>query len=140
MHNSHFPLTTWQALFPQTAQRALGNGGEEWYAPAVDIAETPEQYEVRLDLPGLNHENFSVELKDSQLWITGRREQAEEQQGTTWHRVERRYGQFRRVIGLPENVDAANVSAEYIDGVLRIVLPKAPEAQPRKISVNVRQA
>lgn len=140
MNNALFPLTPWHALFPQTAQRLLGNGNDDWFTPAIDIAETPEQYELKLDLPGLTQENFSVEMKDGQLWITGKREQTERTEGTTWHRVERRYGQFRRVIGLPENVDAGQVSAEYTDGVLHVVLPKVAERQPRKISVNVRQA
>lgn len=106
------------------------------YAPRTNLAETENEYEVTLDLPGLKPEEFNVELKDNQLWITGERKEEHEQDGKTWHRVERHYGQFRRVIPLETAVEAEKVAAEYKDGVLRITVPKAEAVRPRRIEVK----
>jgi HSP20 family protein len=99
--------------------------GEEWH----DVCTFAHR-------PGLKPEEFDVELKDNQLWITGERKQEEEQHGKTWHRIERHYGQFRRVIPLETAVEAEKVAAEYTDGVLRISVPKSEAVRPRRIEVK----
>lgn len=112
------------------------NGESRGFAPRIDIAETYKSYEVSLDLPGLNSEDFNVEFKDGQLWISGERKQETEEKGKTFHRVERHYGQFRRVITLGTDVDAENVEATYRDGVLSLHIPKIAAVQPRRINVK----
>jgi len=106
------------------------------FAPRTNLAETDKAYEITVDLPGMRPEEFNVELKDGQLWITGERKHEAEEKGKTYHRIERAYGQFRRVIPLDQNVDPDKVSAEYKDGVLRIEVAKSEAAQPKKISVK----
>jgi len=106
------------------------------FAPRANVAETDTHYEVTLDLPGLQPEEFNVELKENQLWITGERKQEREEKGKTYHRIERSWGQFRRVIPFPSPVNADKVEAEYKDGVLRVLVPKDEASQPRKITVK----
>jgi HSP20 family protein len=106
------------------------------FAPRTNVAETDEQYEVTLDLPGMKPEEFNIELKENQLWITGERKQEHEEKGKTWHRVERSWGQFRRVIPLDSPVNAEAVKADYKDGVLHLTLPKDKAAQPKRIEVK----
>jgi len=114
------------------------NGHEmsQWYAPQANVSETDEEYEVTLDLPGMQPEEFNVELKHGDLWITGERKEETEKKGRRWHRVECRYGQFRRVIRLSDDVDPENVDAEYKDGVLRISVRKAETACTKHIDVK----
>jgi HSP20 family protein len=112
------------------------NGESRFFAPRVNIAETDKAYEVTVDLPGMKSDEFNIEFKDGQLWITGERQQETEDKGKTYHRVERRYGQFRRVIALGADVDVDNVDANYRDGVLTLNVPKIPAAQPRRINVK----
>lgn len=114
------------------------NGSEWnlWFAPRINVAETDAAFEVSVDLPGMKPEDFSVELKEGQLWITGERRQETEEKGKTYHRVERQYGRFQRVIPLPAAVNAEKIEAEYKDGVLRITLPKDESAQPKRIPVK----
>jgi HSP20 family protein len=114
-----------------------GNGTElaKW-APQVNVSETEKHFEVEVDLPGLKADEFGVELRQRDLWITGERKEEKEEKGKTWHRMERHYGQFRRVIPLGENVDPERVEAEYKEGVLRVVVQKAETAQTRKVKVR----
>ncbi len=107
-----------------------------WFAPRINLAETDQEFEVTVDLPGMKPEDFSVELKEGQLWITGERRQETEEKGKTYHRVERQYGRFQRVIPLPAAVNPDKIEAQYKDGVLHITLPKDETAQPKRIPVK----
>jgi HSP20 family protein len=107
------------------------------FCPRVNLAETANQYDVAVDLPGVKPEEMNVELKQGELWLTGQRSQEEEKNGKTYHRVERRYGRFQRVIPLPLPVKEGEIHAEYKDGVLRITVPKAEQARPKRIEVKV---
>jgi len=116
------------------------NGSEQnemsYWTPRANVAETEDGYEVTMDLPGLKPEDFNVELRHGDLWISGQRSHEEEQSGKTWHRVERHFGEFRRVIRLGDDVNSEDVNAEYKDGVLRIHVPKSETAKSRKIEVK----
>ncbi len=113
-----------------------GNELKPWFAPRINLAETDQAYEISVDLPGMRPEDFSVELKDGQLWITGERKHEHEESGKTYHRVELQYGRFQRAVGLPTAVKADEVQAEYKDGVLRISVPKDESAKARRITVK----
>ncbi|MEX0718004.1 MAG: Hsp20/alpha crystallin family protein [Planctomycetaceae bacterium] len=108
----------------------------QWFAPECNLAESETEYEVTLDLPGLKPDDFNVELQHGDLWITGERKHEAEQKGKTWHRVERQYGQFRKMIRLGEDVDPEGIDAQYRDGVLRITVPKTEISKPKKIAVK----
>lgn len=117
-------------------------GPEEWlgfkhgFVPHTNIAETPEKLEVTVELPGMKPEEFKVEVHAGELWVTGEKKEEKEEKGKTFHRVERRYGEFKRVIPLPANVNPEQVVAEYKEGVLRIAVPKTEEAKGKTIPVT----
>lgn len=108
----------------------------EKFAPTANLAEMEAHYEVAVELPGMKPEDFNVEFKNGDLWITGERKEETEEKGKTFHRLERRYGEFRRVFRLPLAVDEEKVTAEYKDGILKVVVPKAMEAKPRRVEVR----
>jgi len=108
----------------------------EGFVPRADVAETENEYEVTVDLPGVKPEELTVEYKGNELWITGERKQEKEEKGKTFHRVEKRYGRFERAITLAGPVDEGKVSAEYHDGVLCVTVPKAEQARPKRIEVK----
>ena len=107
------------------------------WAPSVDIAETPEAFEIKAELPDVKKEDVKVSVEEGQLRISGERKQEKEEKGKRFHRVERSYGSFMRSFSLPENVDDSKLSAEYKDGVLKVVLPKTEKAKPKAIAVKV---
>jgi HSP20 family protein len=114
------------------------DGGQEGalFAPRANVAETEREYEITLDLPGMKPEEVNVELKENQLWVSGERTHEAEEKGKTYHRIERAYGRFRRIIPLASQVKTDAIEAEYHDGVLRITVPKHEAAQPKRIEVK----
>ncbi len=89
-----------------------------------------------MELPGLRKENIELSLKDGLLTIGGERKE-EAVEGNKAARTERFVGKFRRSVSLPTHVDANRVNAIYQDGILTVTLPKAEEAKPKQIQVNV---
>ena len=117
-------------------------GSEDWspsdegFAPRCDLAETDTHYEVKVDLPGMKAEDVNVELKDGMLCISGKMEEEHEERDKTFHRVERRFGEFHRSLTLPGKVSNDKVEAEFHDGVLKVTVPKAEETKPKKIEIK----
>jgi len=104
--------------------------------PSVDLSETDNAVEVRMDLPGVKAEEINIHINNNLLTVSGERKEEKETKDKTYHRVERRTGSFSRSFGLPCAVAEDEVAADYQDGVLNITLPKAEEAQGRKIKVK----
>jgi HSP20 family protein len=102
----------------------------------ANVAETETGFEVTLELPGMKPEEFHVEFRDGALWITGEKKEEHEKQGKTYHRLERRYGEFRRVFRLPVAVNEEMVTAEYKEGILRVAVPKIAEVKPKRVEVK----
>jgi len=108
----------------------------EWW-PAVDIKETPEEFMVKAELPGMKKENVHVTINDGILTMQGERKQEKEEKGARFHRVERSYGSFARSFVLPQHVDETKVVAEFTDGVLNVRMPKSAVAKPKSVEVKV---
>jgi len=108
----------------------------EGFAPKTSIAETDKQFEVTVDLPGIQPKEVQVEMRGNELWLTGERKQEKEEKGKNFHRVEQQYGRFDRVIPLPVAVDEGKIEAHYQDGVLKITVPKSEAVRPKRIPIT----
>jgi HSP20 family protein len=104
--------------------------------PRMDIAERGNETVVVLELPGVRKEDVSISVKDGFLTISGERKPIETQEKSLLVRSEIMRGKFRRSIELPHPVDLNGVTAELVNGILQVVLPKSPEARPREIAVK----
>ena len=104
----------------------------------VNIAEQEGAIEVTADMPGCAAEDIDVQLKDGILTIKGEKKVEKDDKQKDYHVMERSYGMFERSFTLPAEVDAAKVEAAFDKGVLKVTLPKLPEAQSntRKIAVK----
>ena len=111
---------------------------EGTWAPSVDIYESKDAITIDAELPGLNQKDISVTVVDNVLTIKGEKKQEKEVKEENYHRVERSYGLFSRSFTLPVGVKADNIKASYKDGVLKITLPKAEEAKPKQIDIDVK--
>jgi HSP20 family protein len=110
--------------------------GAGW-APALDVFEDDSQITVQLEAAGMKKEDFDISLTDGVLTVSGERKfQSEQREGESL-RSERSFGAFSRSITLPSAVNAEGVKATYEDGVLTVTLPKAEEAKPKKIQVEL---
>ena len=105
--------------------------------PPVDVVETPEAYVFRADLPGVDGKAVKVSVSGDTLTFRGERKREDKAAEGALHRTERVYGVFERKFTLGTPVRADQVRATYRDGVLEIHVPKADEARPRDIEVQV---
>ena len=127
--NSLFETPSWSNLGRQSQ---LFSG----WTPALDVYQNNDNVIAMIELPGMRKEDIEISLHDGMLTISGERK-TESQDGDNAERTERFVGKFRRSITLPSRVDANKVSASYKDGILTVTLPKAEEAKPKQIQVNV---
>jgi HSP20 family protein len=103
--------------------------------PQVNLYDDGESFLVRAEVPGIDKNSLDVTTRKDQLTIRGTRQVQPAGEAASYHRRERESGQFRRTLTLPQPVDADKVSATYQNGVLEIVLPRAPEARQRKVPI-----
>lgn len=102
---------------------------------ALDAARRGDEVVVEVDLPGVDRESLDVQLDGDVVEISARRTAAFEGDDTLLA-AERGHGEVRRRLRLGERLDAANVTASYDDGVLRVRVPVAEEARPRRVEVT----
>lgn len=115
----------------------FGNGWlTQGYAANLDLSETNNHIEVRMDVPGIQPEEIDVEVSGNLLRITGERKEEHEEKGKMFHRMERRTGSFSRSVTLPCDVEEDQVEANCENGVLTITLPKSESMKPHKINVK----
>lgn len=107
------------------------------WSPAVDIAETADEFHIKAELPDIRKEDVKVTVDGGVLCIEGERKQEKEEKGKKYHRIERSYGSFQRTFMLPDNVDDTKVRADFKNGVLDVRLPKTEKAKPKAIDVKV---
>jgi HSP20 family protein len=115
---------------PLDANRAWG--------PALDVAETPESFVVKAEVPGIDPKEIDISVTGNTLTLKGEKQEEKEEKGKNWRRVERSYGSFHRSVTLPVAIKAEKIEAESKDGVLTITLPKSVEALPKKIAVKAK--
>ncbi len=128
-------------LFGRAPVKKEGEGREsltvaEW-APLVDIVEDDQHYVIKAELPGVKKEDIKVGVQDDVLTISGQRQYEKEEKDKKFHRIERAYGSFARSFTIPEDADGEKVSAEFKDGMLKVVLPKTERVKPKQIEVKV---
>jgi HSP20 family protein len=126
-------------LFEDTFGRRRAQQGAAtgvWYPP-VDILESKDSYIIRAELPGMRNEDLKTEVNEGMLTLSGERKFEEPADDVEYHRVERVTGKFSRSFYLPQTVKQDSIKATYRDGILEIQVPKAEEAKPRQITINL---
>lgn len=103
--------------------------------PLVNISEDQEKLYVVAELPGMKPEDVEISVEGETLTFRGEKKTAEVGESVNYHRQEREFGRFRRIITLPARIDPDAVSAVFKHGVLEITLSKAKETLPKQIKV-----
>jgi HSP20 family protein len=124
-----------EQAFGDFFEGAEGVGNRGWH-PSVDVAETENGYTFYAELPGMNKEDVDVTLENNVLTIRGERKFEKDVNQENYHRIERSYGTFSRSFSLPSNVRSEACNASFKDGVLKVEIPKAEEARPRRIEIG----
>ncbi|MCS6926362.1 MAG: Hsp20/alpha crystallin family protein [Candidatus Binatia bacterium] len=124
----------WGDVGDETWPSTLVFGG----GPMVDVEETDDAVVVQAELPGLEKEDFTVEVSGNRLILRGEKRYETEERRHGYYYTERSYGAFSRVIPLPCEVETDRATAKYKNGLLRITLPKTARARARRFTVPVR--
>jgi HSP20 family protein len=134
------PLAWLREEFDDLLSRVIQSGENGWFplrfSPECDVAETDKAVEVRLEIPGIDAKDLDIRIRDNVLTVSGEKKEEKEEKGKTFYRSERRYGRFSRSVTLPCSVQDDKTEARYRDGVVRISMIKAPEAQAKRIEVR----
>lgn len=122
----------------------FGRGMDGMMTPRIDVSETEKDVVLAVELPGVEEKDIDLSIAGDRLTIKGEKKSEQEEkkddEGRVYHRVERSYGSFQRIMKLPFKIEPEQVSAVFKDGVLKITLPKPADAikreEPRKIEVK----
>lgn len=149
--NTHNGLTTWRDVWNPISEfrREFDRLFDDWatpapksmrqdghFIPACDVEEGEDHYLLTLEMAGVKKEDVKLEVIDNQIVISGERRQESQRKDTGQAYSERRFGRFQRSFALPAGVDAEKVEANYQDGILRVLVPKAESARPRQIKIT----
>jgi HSP20 family protein len=116
----------------------LGLASSSWALLAGDVYEDEHKIVVRLEVPGLEKDDFHIQVSDDTLIVSGEKRFEREAREGHYRILQCAYGSFQRAIALPGPVIVENARASYKRGVLKIELPKAEAARPRRIDIKVR--
>ena len=120
-------------LINQPQRRSTPTGG---WVPAVDIVEEEECFLLRADLPGVTPDNIDLRTEKGLLILSGKRSIDSKESTNALQKRERVSGKFERRFSLPETADTDSISANCSNGILEVTIPKLPESQQRRITVN----
>lgn len=124
-------------LFDDAFTGRSSGAGTTW-RPAVDVKETGKDLQLHVELPGLRPDDIELDVENGVLTIRGEKseERKEDDEEGRYHLIERSYGSFYRSFQLPQGIDDKQISADFDNGVLKISIPKAAMAQPRRIEIG----
>lgn len=113
-------------------------GSAETFTPKLEVVESEKEFTISTELPGLDEKDIEVSLEGDVLTVKGAKKEEHEEKKTGYYRSERSYGMFQRSVVLPESINTGDVKAEVKKGVLKISLPKKPEAQIEHKKIEVK--
>lgn len=119
-------------------QKELGNFYKNFsqLSPASEIIERNDSYKIDMELPGVNKEDVSIEIKDDVLTVKGEKKSKELEKDEQTYSNERYFGTFEKQFSLPGNIKTEDIKASHNNGVLELILPKSEEAKPRTIVID----
>jgi HSP20 family protein len=104
--------------------------------PAMDVMENEEQIVVKTDLPGVNREDIKIDLTEDTLQINAQFQVETEEEGVNYYKKERKYGEASRTMVLPAKVKINEVTANFENGVLTIIMPKLEKKEVFEVKVD----
>lgn len=131
-----------QALTTQQSGGGQLIQGQHMFRPMsckVDVIEEKDKYIVNAELPGLNKKEIDIQVHDGVLTLRGehKTERKEENKDKNYIRMERSYGSFQRSLQLPQDSDVSKISANYVDGILKVNIPRSAELAKKETKIPI---
>lgn len=105
--------------------------------PALEMKETDDEYRLSIEVPGVPQEDIELLIEDDMLILKGEKREEREEKERDYSFSERSYGAFERRVSLPGDANADKIKANTENGVIRIVIPRNKEAQPKKRKIEI---
>ena len=115
----------------------MWNGMNGAFAPQIELSETGKEVRVAAELPGLDEKDVEVTLSGDLLTIKGEKKHEQEEEKGDYYHSERTYGYFQRSVQLPQGIDAEKAKAKFKKGVLKVSIPKKPDAQSNRRKIQL---
>lgn len=146
------PFTAMRAEMDRVFDSFLGRGALSSFArapmatrsddrfmmsPDIDVRETQQEFIVEAELPGLDEKDVSVTLSDGVLTIKGEKKSEREEKKDDYHLMERSFGSFQRSFEIADAVDPDQVKATFDKGILKVLMPKRPEAEKAEKKIPI---
>jgi HSP20 family protein len=123
--NEFIPTSFGNLIDSFFADSVARSGGSSFsFVPRVDVIEEDKAFEIHVAVPGMNKDEFKIDLNDNYLTISGERKYSKEKKENLYRSFETQYGSFSRSFSLPENVDGEKITAQYTNGILVVTVPK----------------
>jgi HSP20 family protein len=136
-----FHPLSWRSPFSRGRRGGAIAADTRWQiAPAVDVVERNQEYEITAELPGMDESNIEVSVLNGMLTLKGEKTEEKEEKEKDYYLSERSYGSFQRSFPIPDVVDANKIEASFAKGLLTIKLPKSAEAQKNEKKIPVKSA
>lgn len=126
----------WPNLFDPF--RDFGQAVSNFFSPSADASNSPETYEISVELPGVDEKDVDVSVHDNVLTIKGEKKFETEKKEKDYYFSERRYGSFQRSFRLPADVNTDDITAKYKNGVLTVGIPKSQLAEPERKKIEIQ--
>jgi HSP20 family protein len=127
-------LPTFPTMFGPSATRGFA------LMPSMDVKETDKEITIAAELPGLDEKDVSLTIQNGVLTIEGEKRLEHEEEKENYHVMERRYGGFQRSLRIPDTVNEGKIEARFDKGVLKVVLPKRPEAAAEQRKIEIKKS
>ena len=131
-----FVPTSFNSLVDRFFNDSLTRSGGSTFLPKVDVIENDNSYELHVAVPGLSKDDFSIEVQDHLLTVSGERKFTTEKKEKNFQSIETQYGSFSRSFSLPEDTDGSKIQAKYNNGILELIVPK-DEKKVLKTTIKV---
>ncbi len=136
------PLREMENFFEHYPSGLRGSRGEvssifNSWTPTVDISETPKEFLIKAELPGVDKKDINLEIEHGVLTLTGERHFEKEDESKKHHRIERFFGNFSRSFSLPDTVSSKTVDADFKDGLLTVKLFKTEVPKPETVKIDI---
>lgn len=106
------------------------------FSPVADLQETDKEFILKMDIPGIKKDEVKIEVESNTLTVSGERKEEKEEKTAKRYYVESSYGSFMRSFNLPQAIDESKVRAEYLDGVLKVTVPKNGKSQAKTVAIQ----
>ena len=107
------------------------------FTPAVNVVENKDNFRLDFSVPGFSKGDFNVKLDGNILTISGEKKNEVKKEEENYTMREFTHNSFNRSFTLPETVNGSQISAEYVDGILKVMLPKKEEVKQKAIDIKV---